>query len=140
MYHRVQSWYAYEIGAVGTFFWAFGCGGGIGDSWASYTQPGTEYSPYFVSQTTTMHSKHSEALREGVQDYEYMVMLQKRIGELRKQGKPQAADRAQDELDKVFNETIAKLAKNVGNWYVPKDFDILDKARVRILEILNNVK
>ncbi len=140
MYHRAQCWYAYEIGAVGTFFWAFGCGGGIGDSWASYTQPGTEYSPYFVSKTSTMHSKHSEALREGVQDYEYFIMLQNRIDELRKQGKTTVADKAQAEFDTFFKDIIAKLAKNGGDWHVAKDYDILDTARLKILALLEGLK
>ncbi|MBO4345783.1 MAG: hypothetical protein J5833_08500 [Victivallales bacterium] len=139
MYHRVQSWYAYEIGAVGTFFWAFGCGGGIGDSWNCYAQTGLEFSPYFVSQTTTMHGKHSEAIREGVQDYEYMVLLQNRIDELRKRGNTQKADKAQALFDAIFQATINKLANNDGNWKVAKDFDLLDTARLRILSILESL-
>ncbi|HQC53848.1 MAG TPA: hypothetical protein PLE92_11980, partial [Lentisphaeria bacterium] len=90
-YHRAQKWRAFEIGAKGSFYWALGCAGGQGDSWNAYTQPGTEYSPYFVSQTTVMDGKHSEAVREGVQDYEYLVMLQDRIAQLKKAGKGGAA-------------------------------------------------
>ena len=46
-----------------------------GDSWRAYSQPGTEYCPYFVSPTCVMDAKQSEAIREGVEDYEYLSML-----------------------------------------------------------------
>ena len=75
-YYRQMFWLAYQWKAVGCGFWAFGCGGGIGDSWHAYSQPGVEYSPYFVSPTDVMAAKQSEAIKEGVQDYEYLKMLE----------------------------------------------------------------
>ena len=63
-YHRGQMWHCFEMGAKGAFYWALGCGGGIGDSWHAFNQSGVEYSPYFVSQTDTMDAKQSEGVRE----------------------------------------------------------------------------
>ena len=84
-YHRGQEWRAFEMSAEGSIFWAFGCGGSIGDSWHPFRQTSPEYSPFMVSPDKgPMDAKHSEALREGVQDYEYLCMLRDRIATLKK--------------------------------------------------------
>ena len=85
-YYRTQGWYAARLGAKGSFFWALGCGGGIGDSWHAFAQTGTEYSPFFVSPTDAMASKQSEAVRESAQDYEYLALLAEEIDRRRAKG------------------------------------------------------
>ncbi len=86
-YYRTQGWYAWRLGAKGSFFWALGCGGGIGDSWRPFAQPGTEYSPFFVSPTDAMASKQSEAIRESAQDYEYLALLSEMVARRKAAGK-----------------------------------------------------
>ncbi|MBO4345826.1 MAG: discoidin domain-containing protein, partial [Victivallales bacterium] len=104
-YHRAQMWRAFEFDAFICGYWAFGCGGGIGDSWASYTQSGTEYSPYFVSQTDTMDAKQSAGVQEGMQDFEILCMLRDRISEFKKAGKDVSA--AQKLLDGAVERALA---------------------------------
>ncbi len=136
-YHRAQKWRAFEIGAKGSFYWALGCAGGQGDSWNAYTQPGTEYSPYFVSQTTVMDGKHSEAVREGVQDYEYLVMLQDRIAQLKKAGKGGAAiAKAERLLAEAPGRALASVLPGSLEWETPKDRGLMDQVRVEILHAL----
>ncbi|MBR4222760.1 MAG: hypothetical protein IKR81_16495, partial [Victivallales bacterium] len=135
-YHRGQMWNAFDMGAVGTFYWALGCGGGIGNSFKAYSQTGTEYSPFFVSDTSAMPSKHSEAIREGVQDYEYMVMLRNRIAELRKQGKNDLADQKQAVLDASLKRVIEFIIANGMDWKHEKNRSIMDQARIAILKAL----
>ena len=135
-YHRGQMWNAFDMGAVGTFYWALGCGGGIGNSFKAYSQTGTEYSPFFVSDTFAMPSKHSEAIREGVQDYEYMVMLRNRIAELRKQGKTDLADQKQAVLDASLKRVIEFIIANGMDWKREKNRSIMDQARIAILKVL----
>ena len=79
-YYRRSAWRVFDIGGEGMLFWAFGCGGGIGDSWRAYAQPGTEYSPYFVGPSAAMPAKQSEAIREGIEDFEYLSMLAEKCG------------------------------------------------------------
>lgn len=132
-YHRFQHWYAFHIGAVGSFYWALGCAGEIGNSWSPYMQQGTEYSPYFVSRTSVMQGKHSEAIREGVQDYEYLVIMKNKINELRKNGKNIEADKAQNTLDHAVK--LALSATN-SNWIAAKEHNQMDDARIMILKAL----
>ena len=136
-YHRAQKWRAFEIGAKGSFYWALGCGGGQGDSWNAYIQPGTEYSPYFVSQTTVMDGKHSEAIREGVQDYEYLVMLQDRIAQLKQAGKGGAAlAKAELLLAEAPGRALASTLPGSLDWKRPKNRSLMDQVRVEILQAL----
>jgi hypothetical protein len=86
-YHRAQAWLAFQLGAKGSFYWALGCGGGIGDSWRAYAQSGIEYSPYFVGPDSVLDGKHSEAVREGVQDYEALCMLRDLTDQARAAGR-----------------------------------------------------
>ena len=138
-YHRGQMWHAFDMGAVGAFYWALGCGGGIGDSFKAYSQSGTEYSPFFVSPTGVMPSKHSEGIREGVQDYEYMVMLREKIAELRRKGKTAQADKAQAVLDSSLAR-VFDMIKSAGSawesWAKEKDRSVMDEARIAILKAL----
>ena len=86
-----------------------------------------------------MQSKHSEAIREGVQDYEYMVMLREKIASLRKQGKTPQADKAQAVLDSSLSR-VFDMIKAAGStweyWEKDKDRSVMDEARIAILKAL----
>ena len=146
-YHRGQMWHCFEMGAKGAFYWALGCGGGIGDSWHAFKQPGVEYSPYFVSQTDTMDAKQSEGVREGVQDYELLCMLQERVAARKAAGKVDATVTAAEKLltDGIASvlESIAPPADSEGVsgwlWSQPKDRSVMDKVRVQALNLLEKL-
>ena len=140
-YHRAQKWRAFEMGAKGSFYWALGCGGGQGDSWNAYSQPGTEYSPYFVSPTTVMDGKHSEAVREGVQDYEYLVLLQNRIAQLKQAGKGgEALAKAERLLAEAPGRALASVLPGGLEWKKAKDRSLMDQVRVEILQALADLQ
>ena len=83
-----------------------------------------------------MPSKHSEAIREGVQDYEYMEMLRNRIAELRKQDKTDLADQKQAVLDASLKRVIEFIIANGMDWKHEKNRSIMDQARIAILKAL----
>ncbi len=141
-YHRGQMWWALRMGATGCFYWAFGCGGGIGDSWRAYAQPRTEYAPFFVGQKEVTDAKHMEAIREGVEDYEYFVMLRSRIAELKKSGVRTAALAAAERLltegPRRVTETITPQA---FSWSSDQaDHEIMDKVRCEVLDLLEKLE
>jgi hypothetical protein len=151
-YYRAQAWEAFEMGAEGSFFWAFGCGGGIADSWKPFMQVHNEFSPYFVApDNSTMPAKQSEAIRESVQDHEYLCMLRDRIAELRKAGKGgrkldaaeallrEAPKRALQVVSAVDSKT-SKNAKAAIMWEDEKDRSLMDAERIKILRMLNALK
>ena len=138
-YHRGQFWRCVDTGAVGSMYWAFGCGGGIGSSWHPYVQKHNEYSPYFVGKTTVTDAKHNEAVREGAQDYEYFMMLAKKIAALKAQGKTAAANAAQAVYDKALEDglsTLAHIKENSTDWTNTNQHELMDTARVAVLREL----
>lgn len=137
-YHRMQMWIAFQIGAQGSFYWALGCGGGIGNSWQPYAQAHAEYSPYFVSPTTVMESKNSEALREGVQDYEYLVMLRQLLSTTQQSAAWQV--QARTLLEEGVQRVVASAQATNLFWNVAKDRSLMDTARIAALHLLEEAK
>ena len=137
-YHRGQMWWAMRMGAKGCFYWALGCGGGIGDSWRAYAQTNTEFSPFFVGQNEVVDGKHMEAIREGVEDYQTFVMLRLRLRRLKARGVENQATRTAQRLlrdgPKRVTDTITSAA---FTWNGNKaDHAVMDKVRVQMLEAL----
>lgn len=138
-YHRGQFWRCVDTGAVGSMYWAFGCGGGIGSSWHPYAQKGNEYSPYFVGKTTVTDAKHNEAIREGAQDYEYFMMLAKKIAALKAQGKDKEAKAAQAVYDTALEKGLSSLPhlkENSMEWTNSNQHELMDAARIAVLREL----
>ncbi len=150
-YYRAQMWQCFNLQAKGAFYWALGCGGGSSDSWRAYNQPGTEYSPYFVSPdgTMTIAAKQSEGIREGVQDYEYLCLLQERIAELKTSGRQNATLIAAEKLladaaPRVLNSLKSNDPDSVADysilWADAKDRDSMDQVRIEVLQMLSALK
>lgn len=149
VYFRGQAWYAWKIGATGSMFWAFGAAGSIADSFRPFAQTSEDYSPFFVSPTGAFRAKQSEALMEGVQDYEYLSMLRERIDRFKAQGRNVA------EYERLLAETVesalpkeAWLKNNVYkffesasryDWSYAHDHVSMDEARIKILRALEKL-
>ena len=136
-YHRAQAWLAFQLGAQGSFYWALGCGGGIGDSWRAYAQSGIEYSPYFVGPDSVLDGKHSEAVREGVQDYEALCMLRDLIDQARAAGRDAPWVReAERVLSAGVAEAVAAVQPEHLYWHVAKERGTMDCVRLQVLDLL----
>ncbi|MGB2823183.1 MAG: hypothetical protein WBF17_19520, partial [Phycisphaerae bacterium] len=94
-----------------------------------------------LDDTTVTRGKHMEAVREGVQDYEYLRMLRDRTAALA------AKDPADPRLEPARKQ-LATAAERVTacmtdpgqiNWSRPKDRGTADRVRVEILEALTNL-
>ena len=78
-YFRHQAWHTFSIGGTGQGFWAFGSAGNATSSWNEYSAGGVSYGPAFLTRDTVHNSVHWDAVREGMQDYEELAMLQDAI-------------------------------------------------------------
>ncbi len=86
-YYRLQPWFASRFNATGGGFWAYADGGGSTDSWNDYPAVcSTSYTPVYFSRDRVTTSKHWEASREGIQDWQYLDMLKNCVAELKKAG------------------------------------------------------
>lgn len=139
-YHRLQAWSCFELGAESTFFWAFADTGG-GNPWNAYASKRTAYSPLFLAPESVTPGKHMEAIRESVEDFEYLVLLRRRVEELVQAapGHPRLpAARA------LLAEAVPRVlgAEHAADleWRAPKDRSLADTVRIAIGEMLEQLK
>jgi hypothetical protein len=128
-YYLLQAWHSFKIGAKGSAFWAFGDTGGV-SSWNEYpfTRHGS-WSPLYLDGTSVTASKYMEAIRESVEDYEYLVMLRSHVEET---GSAVAQELLATAADRVLE------GENEANylWEEEKDRSVADQVRIEILEVL----
>ncbi|MBT3291436.1 MAG: hypothetical protein HN380_29095, partial [Victivallales bacterium] len=142
-YHRGQPWLALRFGAVGCGYWAFGsAGGNKATSWNAYDQDAVEYSPLFIGKDSVTAGKHMEGIREGVQDYEYFVMLRKRVAALKAKG---VADPALAKATTLLTAgplrvTDAIITQGGVGWARVRDRTIMDEVRIQVLDALLALK
>jgi len=142
-YHRLQQWFCWKYAAKGSGFWAFGDSNGA-SSWNEYLSLRGAYTPVFLDETTVAAGKHMEAIREGIEDYEYLVMLGKQITRSGREGGTEAVIKeAEDLLANAADRVIKDQTSQKLYWRQPKDRSVADKVRIEILEMmtqLNNLQ
>lgn len=138
-YHRSQFWWSLRYGSTGSAYWAFGDEGG-GSSWNAYMQKRAQYSPLFLAPDSVTDGKHMAAIREGVQDYEYFVILRQRIAELEAKGIRSPLFELARRLEQEGPErVIASIRPDNMSWHTPKDRSLMDQVRVEVLELLEKM-
>ncbi len=137
-YFRLQAWEVARIGGTGSFFWAFGDGGGA-SSWNEYSSPRTMYTPLFVDpkDPNVVAGKQMEAMREGVEDFETIKMLQNLIAKRKEEGK--STESAETVLQESIESVLYAEGAETIFWKDAKDRTAADKARVRILEAITSL-
>ena len=100
--------------------------------------PRISYVPFFLDPTFVTPGKHMEAIREGVQDYEYLVMLRDRIAVKRRSNLDSAlVGRAEKLLAEAPARVLGAPGAETGlMWSDPKDRTVAEKVRIDILEML----
>lgn len=139
-YLRLQAWTAWQHGASAMYFWAFSDNGGV-SSWNEYAlMSARAYSPSFLDETSITTSKHMEAAREGVEDFEYLYMLQQAIAQAHGNGTdPAIIQQAQELLNRLPDQVLPPAETSIY-WTDPLDRTEADQARVEILQMLKNLK
>jgi hypothetical protein len=136
-YHRLQHWYAFKYGAVGSGFWAYADAAGTGTSWNELRAPRSSYTPVYIDETSVTDGKHFEAVREGLEDYELLEMLRNHADKLAAEGKQHRADEARKVLQAAIDDVCGEgYEPGKIPWIVDKDRTRADAARVRILKEL----
>jgi len=140
-YYRLQPWQAYLYGGTGSVFWAFGD--------ASYTTSWNEYAvaefresftPLYIGFEDIHTSKHYEAAREGVMDYECLRMLEDRVEALRHSPKHRAAVQR---ANRLLESLPASLINNVESRFGKQHYQgwrnaskLADRSRKKVLSML----
>jgi len=136
-YYRMQHWLCWKHEAQGSGFWAFGDSNGA-SSWNEYLSKRGAFTPVFLDKNSVTAGKHMEAIREGMEDYEYLRMLRDRIHEIEEPGKEEETIMSAVKLLYSAAERVVSpmTGVNMIYWKEPKDRSVADDVRVEVLEML----
>ncbi len=134
-YYRLQPWQCWLYGMTASYFWAFGDGGGT-SSWNEYLLPRAAYTPLFLDATTVTAGKQMEACREGVEDYEYLAMLQDAIQQASDKGIAGAPLEGARALLNELPGKVCAVSANITWLHEGDNRSVADDARKQILECL----
>lgn len=132
-YYRSQQWECWKAQATGTAFWAYGDGGRIGNSWNQLGVTRAIYSPVYIDSHSVTDGKHWLAIIEGIQDYEYLRMLNGRVAELKAAGHTSGAFTQAEKL-------LATLPDQVLAACAAGDTAACDRERAEVLDALLALK
>jgi hypothetical protein len=135
-YYRLQAWQCWRDGATGTFFWAFGDNSGA-SSWNEYLARSGPYTPLFLDETRVVPGKQMEAVRESVQDYETLRLLQRAVEQAERAGRDgPEVESARRLLQSAAAQVLDADGASKLDWHDPKDRSLADTVRARLLEAL----
>jgi hypothetical protein len=135
-YYRLQAWQCWREGATGTFFWAFGDNSGA-SSWNEYLARSGPYTPLFLDDTRVAPGKQMEAIRESVQDYETLRLLQQAIQQAERAGHDgPSLEAARRLLESAAAEVLDAEDASRLEWHEDKDRSLADTVRARLLKAL----
>jgi hypothetical protein len=139
-YYRLQAWHCFELGAGGSHFWAFS-DSADGSSWNEYAINRDAYTPLFIDRTSVTSSKHMEAIREGVEDFEYLVRLRERIQATERANPGHSfLARARSILDSAVHRVLDAEEASELRWAIRKDRSIADAVRFEIGQALEMLR
>jgi hypothetical protein len=144
-YYRLQAWTCWEEwgrvndASTAMFYWAFSDQGGAA-SWRTSYPVRENYTPLFLDPTGVTQGKDMEAIREGIEDYEYLHLLKTRIAELESQGVPAAVLSEATDLLRAAPQSVLN-ATGAGNlaWNQAKDRTVADTVRGQVLDLLEQL-
>lgn len=136
-YYLMQEWHCFAAGGKGSCFWSFGDNGGV-SVWNEYEAEGAgPFCPMYLHETSVTTAKWFEAIREGAQDYEYLVMLRDRIAKLEMAGQAGGEIAKAKELLREGPKRVMAQEKLLNyTWDQPKDRSIADRVRYEVLDVL----
>ena len=139
-YHRMQHWFCWKYDAKGSCFWSFG-DSSAASSWNEYLAKRGAYTPVFLDATSVTPGKHMEAIREGIEDYEYLRMLRDRIAQVEKTADAKTVAAAKQLLATAADRVTACMdVRDKINWAEAKDRSVADAVRVEVLEMLTRLE
>jgi hypothetical protein len=139
VYYRLMAWQAFKAKAEGIGFWSFGDIGGGSSSWNEYTITGVAYAPEFIEDAGVTDSVHWQAVREGIEDYEYLSMLRDATQKCRNQKLKSEANALIEEI--VDALTADRYEGSAGKTWKDNPLHAkVDESRIRILRMLEKIK
>lgn len=137
-YDRLLAWLCWKENANAMHFWSMMHTGGS-SSWNEYNADLYSNAPLFLdpNDAVVTAGKHLEAIREGVEDYEYLNMLKNRINALTGSNHPKLTA-AQTLLNGAADAVLDNFDSFL--WFVnSEDREVADQKRIQILNMLEEL-
>ena len=129
-YYRLQAWHCWQIGATGSFFWAFG-DNDRSSSWNEYLAVAGPFAPLMIDDESVVPAKQMEAVRESVEDYEYFVLLRKALERAKAAGRSDAAVAKAQSLLANGASRVVRVQRGKIHWRDAKDRTLADTCAWR---------
>jgi hypothetical protein len=135
-YYLAEPWHAFAVGGKGASFWAFGDNSNT-PTWNEYASDGSPYCPLFLTEDSVVSAKWMEAVTEGSEDFECLVMLRERVAQLEAAGKAGEQVAQAQALLQTGPQRVLAMEKGMNyTWDQPKDRAIADQVRYEVLDML----
>ena len=128
-YFRYNAWHTFSIGGTGQNFWSFGDTGLAASSWNEYSAGGINFAPVFFDKNAVRNSIHWDAVREGMQDYEELAMLQDAINASKNVAQKAQAQQVLDGAVQAITATY--VPENQFSWKSEKSDPNLADAQLK---------
>lgn len=139
-YFRLQAWHAFREGMTGIGYWALADMRhkpfGIAGSWNDFSLAGTNFSITYWDALGVSDSKQLEAIREGVEDYEYLTMLRDAI----QRAPPDVAAESNAVLGRAVEQIGGSYSAGAIEWRGDRDRGSADRARLDVLRELHRIQ
>lgn len=137
--YRLRQWRCWANGMTGTGFWAY-CDSGRGACWNPYTSPTPRWSPVFIGDDGIHDTKHWEAFREGLEDYEYLAMLRDQIADAETHGRSRALiAKAKQLLREAPERVLPPDTHQQEEWWADGQRIAADMEIAKILDVLEGL-
>ena len=139
LYFRMLCWQAFAHDATGVSYWCFGR---ETNSWNVYTAPEMPFSPAFFDPDTVTDGIHLQAIREGIQDYEYLAMLAEKANQSPDSAFKSKAQALLRDAIKTIRQEYETADNSRGNytaayeWNNKCDRSTADRLRQKVLDLL----
>jgi hypothetical protein len=125
-YYRLQPWSAFKVGATGSGFWSYSDQRCL-NPWNEYYKTNSRsYSMIYLYDNQATPTKHWEAFREGIEDYEYLQMLKKAL-----------PARAKQLTATAVNKTLKVWHPYNVDWLPQNPGKYVEQARLKVLDALS---
>jgi protein-disulfide isomerase len=141
-YYRYQAWHVYSIGGMGQGFWSFGDTGIAPTSWNEYLNTYFSYTPAFIDTDTVNNSVHWDSVREGMEDFEELAMLQDAIKASKNTKLRAEAQAVLDHAVKTVTGVFKDLPENADYTWQRDDIDpaLADEQLKQVRTMLHKLR
>jgi len=138
-YHLLLAWHCWKNGALGMSTWTYW--NYPLSAWNEVKQETQSYGLVYTTDNSITGGKHFEAIRESIEDYEYLAMLKDKMEEAKKNGKnPAAVEKAETFFRDVPKQVAGQYDRAKRFWNADKDRSAADTARNQILQLMKELE